>query len=66
MIDQIRLLWKSLIGEMNIPKAVWKRIYTAIGYVSSFFSSAVLLKDLSGWDQLEVWTKEHWQMIVIG
>ena len=65
MINQIKLLWKSLTGEMNTLKAVWKLIYTAIGYVSSFFSSAVLLKDLAGWDKLEVWTKGHWQMIAI-
>ena len=50
---------------MNTLKAIWKLLYTAIGYVSSFFSSAVLLKDLAGWDKLEVWTKGHWQMIVI-
>lgn len=50
---------------MNTLKAIWKLIYTAIGYVSSFFSSAVLLKDLVGWDKLEVWTKGNWQMIVI-
>ena len=65
MINQIRLFWKSLIDEMNTLKAIWKLLYTAIGYVSSFFSSAVLLKDLAGWDKLEVWTKGHWQMIVI-
>lgn len=65
MINQIRLLWKSLTGEMNTLNAVWKLIYTTIGYVSSFFSFAVLLKDLAGWDKLEVWTKDHWQMIVI-
>lgn len=65
MINQIRLLWKSLTGEMSTPKAIWRLIYTAIGYVSSFFSSAVLLKDLAGWDKLEVWTKDHWQMVVI-
>ncbi len=65
MINQIKLLWKSLTGEMNTLKAVWKLTYTAIGYVSSFFSFAVLLKDLAGLDKLEVWTKDHWQMIVI-
>lgn len=65
MINQIRLLWKSLTGEMNTLNAVWKLTYTAIGYVSSFFSFAVLLKDLAGWNKLEVWTKDHWQMVII-
>lgn len=65
MIDQIKLLWKSLTGEMNTLKAAWKLICIAIGYISSFFSFAVLLKDLAGWDKLEVWTKGHWQMMVI-
>ena len=59
MINRIKLLWKSLTGEMNTLKAIWKLFYTAIGYVSSFFSSAVLLKDLVGWDKLELWTKGH-------
>lgn len=65
MINQIKLLWKSLTGEKNTLKAIWKLIYTAIGYVSSFFSLAVLLKDLVGWNQLELWTKGHWQKVVI-
>lgn len=65
MINQIRLLWKSLTGEMNTLNAVWKLTYTVIGYVSSFFSFAVLLKDLAGWNKLEVWTKDHWQMVII-
>ena len=65
MSDQIKLLWKSLTGEMNTLKAVWKLIYTTIGYMSSFFSLSVLLKDLAGWNKLEVWTKEQWQILVI-
>ena len=65
MSDQIKLLWKILTGEMNTLKAVWKLICTTIGYISSFFSLAVLLKDIVGWNNLEVWTKEQWQLLVI-
>lgn len=65
MIDRIKLLWKSLTGEINTLKAICKIICTAIGYISSFFSLAVLLRDLAAWDNLEVWTKGHWQILVI-
>lgn len=36
-----------------------------IGYVSSFFSFTILLKDLAGWNKLEIWTKNNWQMIIV-
>lgn len=65
MIDRLKLLWKSLTGEINTLKAICKLICTAIGYISSFFSLAVLLKDLAAWDKLEVWMKGHWQIIMI-
>lgn len=65
MINRLKLLCKSLAGEMNTLQAVWKLIYTAIGYVSSFFASTVLLKDLTGCFKPEMWTKDHWQIIVI-
>lgn len=65
MFDQVKLLWKSLTGEMNTPKAIRKLIYITIGYVSSFFSFAILLKDLAGWNKLEMLTKNHWQMIIV-
>ena len=65
MIDQIRVLLKSVTGEVNTPKSIWKLVYTAIGYVSSFFASAVLLKDLTEFDKLELWIKENWKIVVI-
>lgn len=65
MINQVRLLFKSVTGEMNTVNAVWKLIYTAIGYVSSFFSSTVLLKELAGYDKLEIWVKDYWQIVVV-
>ena len=65
MTDRVKLLWKSLTGEINTLKAIFKLICTAICYVSSFFSLAVLLKDLAAWDKLEVCMKGHWQIIMI-
>lgn len=65
MFDQVKILFKSITGEKNTLKAIWKLIYTAIGYVSSFYAATVLLKNLSGIDNLEVWTKGQWKMIVI-
>lgn len=65
MINQIRLLFKSATGEMNTVNAVWKLIYTTIGYVSSFFSSTVLLKELAGYDKLEILVKDYWQLVVV-
>ena len=65
MIDQIKVLLKSVTGEVDTPKAIWKIVYTAIGYVSSFFTSAVLIKDLTGFDRLELWIKGKWKIVVI-
>lgn len=65
MIDWIKVLLKSVTGEINTLKAIWKLVYTAIGYISSFFSSAVLLNDLTECDKLEIWVKGHWEIIVI-
>ena len=65
MIDQIKVLLKSVTGEVDTPKAIWKIVYTAIGYVSSFFTSAVLIKDLTGFDRLELWIKGEWGIVVI-
>lgn len=65
MIDQIRVLLKSVTGEVDTPKAIWKLVYTAIGYVSSFFALSVLLKDLTGFDKLEFWIKGNWKIVVI-
>ena len=65
MIDWIRTLLKSITGELNAPKAIWKLCYTTIGYISSLFSLAVLLKDLMGCDKLEIWVKENWIIAII-
>ena len=65
MFDQVKILFKSITGETNTLKAVWKVLYTAVGYVSSFYAATVLLKNLSGYDNFEMWTKAHWLVIVI-
>lgn len=65
MIDQIKLLCKTLTGEINTLKGLWRLIRTAIGYISSFFSFGVLLRNLVAYDKLELWTKGHWQLILI-
>lgn len=65
MINQVRLLFKSVTGELNTVKAVWKIIYSAIGYVSFFYSSTVLLKEIAGYDKFEIWVKEYWQIVVV-
>ncbi len=65
MINQIRVLIKSITEEIDTPKAIWKLVYTAIGYVSSFFSLAVLFKDLMEFDKLELWIKENWGIVAI-
>ena len=65
MINQIKVLLKSVTGEVDTPKAMWKIVYTAIGYVSSFFTSAVLIKDLTGFDGLKLWIKGKWKIVVI-
>lgn len=65
MINWMRVLLKSVTGEINTPKAIWKLFYTAIGYISFFFSSAALLNDLTGCDKLEILEKEHWLVVII-
>lgn len=65
MFDWMRSFFKSITGEINTPNAIWKIGYNTIGYVSSFFASAVLFKDLTGFDELEIWVKEHWVLSVI-
>ena len=65
MIDQIKVLLKSVTGEVCTPKAIGKLAYTAIGYVSSFFAVAVLLKNLTRCDILERFVKGNWKTVLI-
>lgn len=36
MIDRLKVLFKSITGEIDTPRALWKLIRTTVGYVSSF------------------------------
>ncbi len=65
MWDRIKVLLKSLVGEKNSLGAIWKLIYTAIGYVSSFFTFAVLLNDLIGFNKVEMLCKRYWIVLII-
>ena len=65
MINQLRLLLESLTGELNTLRGVWKLVYATGGYVSFFFSSTVLLKEIAGYDALEIWIKSYWQIVVL-
>lgn len=65
MIDRLKVLFKSITGEIDAPRALWKLIRTTVGYVSSFFTFSVFLKDLIGFANLEEWIKAHWLMVVV-
>lgn len=65
MIDRLKVLFKSITGEIDTPRALWKLIRTTVGYVSSFFTFSVFLKDFIGFANLEEWVKAHWLMVVI-
>lgn len=57
MINRIRLLYKSLTGEISTLKSIGILMRTSIGYISSIFSIAVLMNDLAGIDIFETWIK---------
>lgn len=65
--DWIAVRWKCLVGEKKTITALWKLFYTAIGYISSIFTFAVLLKDLTGFEKAEAMCKKHfWLLIIFG
>ena len=64
-IDRIRVYLKCLVGEKTTFKAIRKLITTTIGYVSSFFAFAVLLKDLVNIDKLELLCKRYWWILIL-
>ena len=65
MWDRIKVLLKSLVGEKNSLGAIWKLIYTTIGYASSLFTFAVLLNDLIGFNKVEMLCKRYWFVLII-
>ena len=65
--DWIAVRLKCLVGEKKPLSAIWKLIYTAIGYMSSVFTFAVLLKDLMCFNKAETFCKDHcWLVVLIG
>lgn len=65
MWDKIKVLLKSFGTEKNSLSEIWKLVYTAIGYISSIFTFAVLLKDLVDFDKAEILCKSHWPSLVV-
>lgn len=63
--DKIKVWIKCLFSEKNSLVAVWKLLYTAIGYISSVFAFSVLLKDLVGFDKAEIFCKNCWIILVL-
>ncbi len=57
MCDRIKVILKSLVTEKNSLMSIWKIIYTAIGYISSVFTFAVLIKDMMSIDAFELLCK---------
>ncbi len=60
MVDRFRVFWKSLSREKNTFLALWQLTYTAIGFISTAFSFAVLVKNLIGYTGFESWCKDYW------
>ena len=58
MCDRIKVILKSLVTEKNSLMSIWKIIYTAIGYISSVFTFAVLIKDMMSIDAFELLCKK--------
>lgn len=58
--DRIKVLLKSMVVEKNSLIAIWKLVSSAVGYISSIFAFAVLLKDLVGFDKAETLCKNYW------
>lgn len=65
MQNRIRALLKSLIGEKNSLKAVSKLIIVSVGYISSIYTFAVLLKNWVGYTGLEDACKEKWYILIL-
>lgn len=64
-VDRMKVLLKCLIGEKNTFKALRKLFFTAIGYISSIYTFAVLLKDLLVVDKLVLICKKYWWILII-
>lgn len=65
MCDRIKVILKSLVTEKNSLMSIWKIIYTAIGYISSVFTFAVLIKDMMSIDAFELLCKKFWWALIL-
>lgn len=66
MCDRIKVKLKSLVTEKNSLMSIGKIIYTAIGYISSVFAFAVLIKDMMSIDTFQLkYFKENLQELYI-
>ena len=63
--DWIGVRLKCLVGEKKTLSAIWKLIYTAIGYASSIFAFAILLKDMMSFDKVEIFCKDRWWLVIL-
>ena len=63
--DWIAVRLKCLVGEKKTISAIWKLIYTAIGYISSVLAFAVLLKDMMSFDKMEIFCKDRWWLVIL-
>jgi len=61
----IKAVLKSLTGEIDNAKAIWKIIYTTVGFVSSVYAFSVLLKELEITSVIEAWVKAHICIVII-
>lgn len=62
-----KAIWKSLTGNKETVKAIWKLFYTSVGYISSIYAFATLLEELGITDKLVMLVKAHiWIVISIG
>ena len=63
--DSISVFLICHFKDKNSIGAVWKLIYTTILIVSFIFTSAVLIKDLTGFDKVENVCKKYWAILFI-
>lgn len=62
---KIKILWKSLTGEINTFSAIKKIVFTAIGYISSIFSFSVVLYELFGYSYFKIELQKNWFWFIL-
>lgn len=65
VIDGCKVFFVSLINEKRSIPAIWKWIYTTVGYGSTMFSFAVLLKNMAGYAIAEELCKSNWWLVFV-